>query len=176
MKKVLKFWLSKGIGGFRVDAINHMFEDKRFLDEPRNEHNNDPNSFDYLNHIYVKDQQETYDMIYDWRKMLDEYRDEHKLPSKILMTEAYASLPDTMRFYQSATGVQGAHMPFNFGLIYVNRHATAQSLKEDISRWLDNMPTQKHTPNWVVGVMEVLLLLLLLRKWLPHELIFFNKL
>lgn len=56
MKKVLKFWLNKGIAGFRVDAINHMFEDIRLLDEPRNMDNNDPNSFDYLNHIYTKDQ------------------------------------------------------------------------------------------------------------------------
>lgn len=100
--------------------------------------------------LFIK-QQETYDMIYDWRKMLDEYRDEHKTASKILLTEAYASLQDTMRFYQSSDGRQGAHMPFNFGLIYVNSDTTAQRLKEDINRWLDYMP-QKHTPNWVVSL------------------------
>lgn len=88
-------------------------------------------------------------MIYDWRKLLDEYRDEHKTESKILLTEAYASLQDTMRFYQSSDGRQGAHMPFNFGLIYVNSGTSGQSLKGDINRWLDYMP-QEHTPNWVV--------------------------
>lgn len=88
-------------------------------------------------------------MIYAWRKMLDEYRDNHETDSKILLTEAYASLADTMRFYESADGQQGAHMPFNFGLIYINAQATAQSIKEDINRWLDYMPDH-HTPNWVV--------------------------
>lgn len=56
MKKVLLFWLNKGVAGFRVDAINHMFEDQRYLDEPRNQFNTDPNSYDYLTHIYTKDQ------------------------------------------------------------------------------------------------------------------------
>lgn len=56
MKKILEFWLNKGVAGFRVDAINHMFEDNRYLDEPRNPFNNDPNSYDYLSHVYTKDQ------------------------------------------------------------------------------------------------------------------------
>lgn len=55
MEKVLSFWLEKGVAGFRIDAINHMFEDAKFRDEPRNEWNTDPNSYDYLNHIYTKD-------------------------------------------------------------------------------------------------------------------------
>lgn len=39
MKKVLKFWLDKGVAGFRVDAITHMYEvqpaaDNSLPDEP----------------------------------------------------------------------------------------------------------------------------------------------
>lgn len=55
MTNVLKFWMNKGVSGFRVDAINHMFESANFEDEPRNTWNDDPNSYDYVDHIYTKD-------------------------------------------------------------------------------------------------------------------------
>lgn len=55
MTNVLKFWMGKGVSGFRVDAINHMFESVNFEDEPRNTWNDDENSYDYVDHIYTKD-------------------------------------------------------------------------------------------------------------------------
>lgn len=55
MENVLKFWLRRGVAGFRVDAINHLFEDDRFNDEPRNDEVSDSNSYEYLQHIYTKD-------------------------------------------------------------------------------------------------------------------------
>lgn len=55
MTNVLNFWMNKGVSGFRVDAINHMFESSNFEDEPRNIYNNDPDSYDYVDHIYTKD-------------------------------------------------------------------------------------------------------------------------
>lgn len=56
MEKVLNFWLEKGIAGFRVDAINHMFEHTSMDDEPLSGWTNDENSYDYVNHQYTKDQ------------------------------------------------------------------------------------------------------------------------
>jgi len=34
MKNVLSFWLDRDVDGFRIDAISHLFEDARYLDEP----------------------------------------------------------------------------------------------------------------------------------------------
>lgn len=56
MKDVLTFWLKKGIAGFRVDAINHMFEHIDMLDEPRSFYTDDVDNYEYLAHIYTKDQ------------------------------------------------------------------------------------------------------------------------
>lgn len=55
MKDVLRFWLQKGASGFRVDAINHMFEVADFADEPLSGYTDDPNSYGYTHHWYTKD-------------------------------------------------------------------------------------------------------------------------
>lgn len=34
MKDVITFWLDKGIDGFRVDTIVHLFEDVELQNEP----------------------------------------------------------------------------------------------------------------------------------------------
>lgn len=50
--EILRFWMGKGASGFRVDAINHMFEDEHFRDEPI-EDPSDPLSYGYTNHMYT---------------------------------------------------------------------------------------------------------------------------
>lgn len=55
MKDVLRFWLAKGVSGFRVDAINHMFEAEDFRDEPVSQGDIDPLSYGHLLHYYTKD-------------------------------------------------------------------------------------------------------------------------
>lgn len=55
MNNVLNFWLEKGADGFRVDAINHMFEDELLRDEPVNEWETDNTRYAYTQKIYTKD-------------------------------------------------------------------------------------------------------------------------
>lgn len=60
--------------GFRIDAITHAYEDKNLSDEPLSGRNDVPeNDYGYLDHIYTADQQETFEMVYSWRKFLDDY-------------------------------------------------------------------------------------------------------
>lgn len=55
MKDVLRFWLEKGAGGFRIDAINFLYEVEDFRDEPLSGWTDDPNSYAYTHHDYTKD-------------------------------------------------------------------------------------------------------------------------
>ncbi|XP_070505141.1 alpha-glucosidase-like [Chironomus tepperi] len=152
MSAMLKFYIDKGVSGYRLDAINHLYEDDQFRDEPHSPNlDREPTYYDDLQHIHTKDLNETFLFVYFWRDMIDKYRVEKNITTDILvMTEAYASTYDTMRYYRSPTdsAVRGAHMPFNFQLIFNFRKS--QDVRNGIFEWLNNMP-EGETANWVAG-------------------------
>ncbi|CAK9823385.1 Maltase 2 [Anthophora retusa] len=148
MKNVLTFWMDRGVDGFRIDAINHMFEDARFLDEPRANRPDLPkDDYDSLDHIYTKDQNETYQVLSSWRKLLDVHSNTTKYnQTKIILTEAYTTFDKTMKFYDA-----GSSVPFNFMFITdLNNQSNAYDFKRLIDRWMNNVPNGK-VANWVVG-------------------------
>lgn len=152
MENVLKYWLSKGVDGFRIDAINHLFEDPELEDEPTSGNTADKNLYDYTTHVYTKDLPESYEMVYSWRKLLDEWKKNRGGETRIIMTEAYADIKNTMRFYESDdTKRQGAHIPFNFGLLTdIKDDSQAGDYVFSINKWMSYMPHDK-TANWVVS-------------------------
>ncbi|XP_034948198.1 alpha-glucosidase-like [Chelonus insularis] len=145
MKDVLTFWTDRGVDGFRVDAIIHVFEDARFLDEPAIPNTGLPvGHYETLNHIYTRNQNETYTLVNDWRKHLDS----RPGGKKILMTESYTglqTLPSSMKYYTA-----GADVPFNFMLISnLNNRSTPLDFKRAIDGWLNIVPAG-YQANWVV--------------------------
>lgn len=69
MMSVLRFWLDRGVAGYRVDAVQHMFEvavdeNGRYPDEPLSGNTENQLDYDYLKHIHTQSQNETYDMVY----------------------------------------------------------------------------------------------------------------
>lgn len=53
MIKILDFWIEKGIYGFRVDAVNHLYEDPEFRDDVQV--GTDPLNHDHFDHPHTKD-------------------------------------------------------------------------------------------------------------------------
>lgn len=155
MKKVLVYWLDYGIDGFRIDAIPHLFEiapdaQGNYENEPLTGNTDDDEDYGYTDHIYTKDLPETIDMVYQWRKVVDDYKAEHLTETKILLTEAYSSLETLMKYYGNGT-VEGSHIPFNFELISnLGTWSNANDYVRFINGWMDNMPKGR-TANWVLG-------------------------
>lgn len=146
MKNVLTFWTNRGVDGFRIDAIIHAFEDARFMDEPMIPNTGLPaNDYNTLNHIYTRHQNETYQLVENWRKHLDSQPG----GKKILMTESYSGLKqltESMKYYQ-----YGSDVPFNFMLITdLNNRSKAIDFKRSIDMWNNNIPTGDYQANWVV--------------------------
>ncbi|KAF5286038.1 hypothetical protein FQR65_LT12973 [Abscondita terminalis] len=150
MKNVLKFWLDRGIDGFRMDAVPYIFEDDRLLDEPLSNSDASPDEYKYLNHIYTSDQPETFDMIYQWRQYIDDYTTEHGGDDRVIMTEAYTDINNTMKYYGNTTS-KGAHFTFNFQLITkLNGTSNAKDIVNAVNEWITHIP-QQYTSNWVLG-------------------------
>ncbi|CAG2063176.1 unnamed protein product, partial [Timema podura] len=141
LQNVMRYWLDMGVDGFRVDSVPHLFEDTEFLDEPLS---HDPNAlegdYDSLVHIYTQNLPETYDMVYQFRAVVDE----------VMMTEAYETINQTMLYYGTDERA-GAHFTFNFLFIRnLTENSTADDYDYIIHQWMDNMP-QGRWANWVVS-------------------------
>ncbi|KAK9296542.1 hypothetical protein QLX08_009492 [Tetragonisca angustula] len=147
MKNVLSFWMNRGVDGFRIDAINFMFEDAKFRDEPRSNKTGIPkDDYDSLVHIYTKDQNETYVTLQGWRKLMDEHLNHTKSDPKLILTEAYTTHDLTIKYYNA-----GSNVPFNFMFInQLNNESSAMDFKSLIDKWVKTVPKGK-VPNWVVG-------------------------
>ncbi|PBC27951.1 Maltase [Apis cerana cerana] len=147
MKSVMEFWLNNGIDGFRIDAIPHIYEVENIsLNEPPIGQNLNLSLHASLNHIYTKDQLETYDLVQEWRNFVDEYAKNNNRDEIVLLTEAYTSLNNTLRYYQC-----GANVPFNFKFITdANSSSTPEQFKTIIDNWVQGTP-QNDVPNWVMG-------------------------
>ncbi|XP_013110944.2 maltase A3 [Stomoxys calcitrans] len=160
MKRVLTYWLDRGVAGFRIDAVPWMFEalpdaTGRYPDEPLSGYTDDKEESAYLLHIYTQDQPETIDMVYQWHQLLEDYQRVHGGDTRVLMIETWSSIGEVMKMFGNKT-VQGAQIPFNFQFIVagnddqINTDLPAPGFVKIIKKWMDNMPAGK-TANWVMG-------------------------
>lgn len=74
MKKILNYWLEFGIDGIRIDALKHVYESESLEDEPLIEKDKPLIDYSSLHHIYTADQKEIYDLIKEWRLLLDGFK------------------------------------------------------------------------------------------------------
>lgn len=97
-------------------------------------------------------QNETYDMVGQWRRLIDDYNAAKGGDPLVIFTEAYVTLDKTMQYYADSQGNPRSHFPFNFFLIKeLNAESTARDLKNTIDKWMENMP-KGAAANWVVSV------------------------
>lgn len=156
MKEVLNFWFDKGVDGFRIDTIPHLFEvaqdtNGNLPDEPLSGNPGcTPDDSCYLNHPYTEDQPETYDMVYQWRELFENYQKRNGGDTKVIMTESYSPLEKTLKYYGDGNR-EGSHIPFNFEMIMrTNDKSTARIFKDTAELWLRMKPRNKPA-NWVMG-------------------------
>ncbi|MCG6901904.1 MAG: DUF3459 domain-containing protein [Rhodobacter sp.] len=77
---VVRFWLERGVDGFRLDTINFYFHDEQLRDNPALEpdERNDTiapsvNPYNWQNHLYDKNRPENLDFLRKFRALLDEF-------------------------------------------------------------------------------------------------------
>ncbi|XP_058054151.1 probable maltase [Anopheles bellator] len=154
MKDVLTFWLDKGVHGFRIDAVPYLFETEAangvYPDEERSHTTDDPANPGYLIHTHTQNLDATFDMVYQWRKVIDDYKAAHNSDDIVLMAEAYTPLMNIIRLFGD-NNAEGAHVPFNFEVLSNTfKDTTGKQFYDNIKRWLDVVP-ENRVSNWVLG-------------------------
>jgi alpha-glucosidase len=143
MLGVLRFWLERGVDGFRVDAVQNLGKDRWLRDNPPNPAYtpgvDDP--YDALLREHSCDRPETHRLIARMRETVDAYGGE-----RVLLGEIYNTVERLMPYYGAEGG--GCHFPYNFQLIRLPWNARA--IDAAVRRYEGLLPPGAW-PNWVLG-------------------------
>jgi alpha-glucosidase len=141
MLDVLRFWFERGVDGFRVDAIHHLFEEEGLRDNPPNpEWREGMSPARRVIRAHTMDQPEVHEAIAAMRRVADEYGD------RLLIGEAYLPFDRLMAYY--GVGLTGFHLPFNFELIFAPWEPRA--IAALVAAYEAALP-EGAWPNWVLG-------------------------
>lgn len=138
---VMRFWLDKGVDGFRIDVMWHLMKDECFRDNPINpDYNDSMPECDKLEQVFSCDQPEVHDVIRTMRKLLEEYGE------KVMIGEIYLSVDKIVTYYGQDN--QGAQLPANFQLLFLPWQAEQIAL--DVAKYEAQL-MDGSWPNWVIG-------------------------
>jgi alpha-glucosidase len=141
MANVLRFWLRRGIDGFRTDASAVLIEDDLLRDDPPNpaadEHTPPPQR---LKRIFTDDRRESMQHLEEIRRVVDEFDD------RVLVAEVQGKTDRIGHFYGEAR--PRFHLPLNFVLL--DTPWDALSLQGNIDAYLNAIPDDAW-PDWVIG-------------------------
>ena len=151
---ILRYWLEKGIDGFRLDASSVYSKDRYFRDNPVKFGATDKNAYYNQHHLYDKDLPENHQIIREIRSLMDEYDD------RVLIGETFidSRLYDSNKFY----GVNNdeLHLPFTFEFPfspwypgYLQREIEKKENITPEGAWptyfLDNHDIPRHLSRWI---------------------------
>jgi len=136
----MRFWLERGVDGFRVDVIWLMIKDAQLRDEPVDPAWDGVNPHFRLQHIYTQNQPEVHDIIRRMRALLDEYDD------RMMVGEIY--LPNEKLITYYGAELDECHLPFNFQLIHTQWKAPV--VRARVDAYEAALPPGAW-PNWVLG-------------------------
>jgi len=138
---VMRFWLRRGVDGFRVDVMWHLIKDEQLRDNPSNPDfipGHQP--YERLIPLYSTDRPEVHDVVAELRQIIEEFDD------RVLIGEIYLQPEKLVAYY--GRDLAGAHLPFNFALISTPWNASAVS--KLIGEYEAALPPGAW-PNWVLG-------------------------
>jgi len=128
MWDVVRFWLDRGVDGFRLDAINWLGKDMRW---PSNPFRLGLRGYTRQHHLYDRDQALAHDTMQELRQLVSAY------PDVVLIGEAAADTPGgPASFY--GKGDDELHLVFDFRLM--KSPWDANSFRQFLSQHVPSIP------------------------------------
>ncbi len=143
MYEVIRFWLDRGVDGFRIDVLWHMIKAADFPDNPPDpDYRAGMGEMHRLLQLNSTDQPEVHEIAAEMRAIADAYAGD-----RVLIGEIYLPVPKLMAYYGTPDR-PGVHLPFNFQLI--DAPWDAPTLARLITDYEAALPPGGW-PNWVLG-------------------------
>jgi alpha-glucosidase len=137
---ILRFWLDRGIGGFRVDVAHGLFKDPELADVADATLTNRPSAYYHRPELHA--------LYRSWRAILDSYPADGFPGPRTAVGEVWADSPETLRPYLAPDGLPQV---FNFEL--VRAHWSAAALRTAIDA--TNAFADGSRAPWVIGNHDV---------------------
>jgi alpha-glucosidase len=141
MFNVMRFWLDRGVDGFRVDVMWHLIKDAEFRDNPSNpDYREGLPEVASLIAFYSTDRPEVHEVVREMRAVVDEYDE------RLLIGEIYLPIDRLVTYY--GEHLDEAQLPFNFQL--VEDGWDAEEVWNSLNDYEAALP-KGGWPNWVLG-------------------------
>ena len=149
MFDALRFWLERGVDGFRIDVAHYIMKDPDYRDNPLNPnpvtaHFKPVNEYDKYIHVHDKGHPDVHAVFREWRALLDAYGRER--PRYSVGEIHIFDWAEWCRYY--GANLDELHMPFNFALLWAPWQAAA------IRKVVDGLEAalpEGAWPNYVLG-------------------------
>ncbi|XP_065224401.1 maltase A1-like [Planococcus citri] len=146
---IMKFWLDKGVSGFRVDAPMMLMEDERLR-------NNLPLSPEATFFTMFSECEQTFNhpdtfkYLHELNEFLGKYDLENAKPIQtILLGETYGPIQNVVKYYGTKES-PAIHLPLNFLLTGLDKFHDARGFNDLLHTWLDAVP-EGMPSNWALG-------------------------
>ena len=151
MLDVIRFWLERGVDGFRMDVIDRIIKDEQLRDNPSNPNWKPGDDLTWsLLRLHSEMQPEVHNYLREIRAVFDIYRD------TVSVGEVHPRSLDMLISYYGAERADGTgdemHLPFNFALIALPWDAAA--IKQYVDDYEAALPAYAW-PNYVLGNHDV---------------------
>ena len=127
--RMIRYWLDRGVDGFRLDVVNWLMKDRKFRNNPTV-----PGLPFLQKHRYDRNRPQTHGLLRELRLLLDEY------PDRMAVGEVFTLPPGDPSLAASflGNGSDELHLAFDFSLMY--RPWNARSFYRALRRWTRAVP------------------------------------
>ncbi len=139
MLDTLRFWLDRGVDGFRMDVVHMIGHDLTVDDPPQHVELGRP-------HVPLNDVEVTHERLRQIRRVLDEYAGDRAAVGEVYLLDEAA----IARYYGAGDEL---HLSFNFRFLWAE--PTARSLRDRIATTLGHLDPIGAWPTWALSNHDV---------------------
>ena len=151
---ILRFWLDRGVDGFRIDVAHSLFKEEglrdqvRGSDEPRSAALTEDGGLEDVHEADepMWDQPEVHDVYRHWHRVLAEYPGD-----RMLVAEAWTKSAESMARY-----VRGDELSQSFNFAWLVAPWSAASFAEVVTSTFDALRPVGAAPTWVLNNHDVM--------------------